>query len=72
MCQVMDMRHPVFLKLWPWNVVVISDKYVPVISDKYMAIIFNKVCAGYIPQDKNAESSEAVISTWATQTKDSL
>ena len=33
----MDIQRPVFLKLWPRNVAVISNNYVAVISDKYVA-----------------------------------
>ena len=44
MCQVMDNRRPVFLKVLPPNVVVIFE-YVAVISDKYVAVIFNKYVA---------------------------
>ena len=58
MCQVMDILRPLFLKLWPWNVVVKSDKYLAVIYNKYVAVISVKECGGYIPQDKNV----AVIS----------
>ena len=38
----MDIRRPVFLKRWPQNVAIISNKYVAVISDKYVAVISDK------------------------------
>ena len=41
----MDIRRPVFLKLRPQNVAVISDKYVAVISYKYMGIPYNTCVA---------------------------
>ena len=56
----MDIQRPVFLKLWPRNMPVISDKYVAVISNKYIAIISDKVCGGYIPQDKNVAVSNKI------------
>ena len=43
--QVMDIRRPVFLKLWPRILAVISDKYLALIPDKYVAVIFNKYLA---------------------------
>ena len=42
MCQIMDIRRPVFLILGPVNVAVICDKYVLGISNNYLAIISNK------------------------------
>ena len=41
----MDIRRPVFLKLRPQNVAVISDKYVAVISYKYIRIPYNTCVA---------------------------
>ena len=38
MCQVMDVRCPVFLKVGPQNVSVSFDKWVAVIADKYVAV----------------------------------
>ena len=47
----MDIRRPVFLKLWPWNVEVISGKYVQVISDNYLPVGYiRQVSGGYIQQ----------------------
>ena len=45
MCLVMDIWRPVFLKLWPQNVTVISDNYVAIISYKYVAAISDKYVA---------------------------
>ena len=48
MGQVMDIRRPVFLNLWPGNVAVISDKYVAVIFDKYVPVITDKNVAAVL------------------------
>ena len=45
MCQVMYIQRPVFAKLWPRNVAVISDKYVAFILDKYVAVISDNYVA---------------------------
>ena len=51
MCQVMDIWQPVFLKIWPRNGVVISDKFLAVISNKYVAVISNKYVADISDSD---------------------
>ena len=41
----MDIRRPMFFKLWPLSEAVKSIKYVEVIFDKYFAVISNKYFA---------------------------